>query len=136
MGAAPKPRAPRLRPLSASQRDNRDWTIQGVYAMEPVKNGPAAAAILAAGIGCAALGILTMSAAASPAIAGLLAWSEAVGPLSGKAGLTTLIWLAAWLLLGLLWKNRQVSLRRTLAWTYLGIANGFLGTFPPIYERL
>jgi hypothetical protein len=104
--------------------------------MEPNKNGPAAAAILAAGIGCAALGILTLLAAASPAAAGLLAWSEAVGPLSGKAGLAVLIWLAAWLLLGSLWKNRQVNLRRTLTWSYLGIAIGFLGTFPPIYEAV
>ena len=49
-------------------------------AVDKIPNGPGAAAILAAGIGCAALGILTFAAEAAKPFANLLNFYDPVGP--------------------------------------------------------
>ncbi len=61
--------------------------------------GPAAAAVLAAGVGAFVLAALVVVVEFSAAVKKLLNWSEAVGPLSGKTGVAVLAWLVAWALL-------------------------------------
>jgi lysylphosphatidylglycerol synthetase-like protein (DUF2156 family) len=100
----------------------------------PRPNGPAAAAILAAGIGACALGLLTTLAQASRTVARLLTFSDAVGPLSGKTTIAVVIWLVAWALLSALWRGKDVRFERVWTATVILLALGLLGTFPPFYE--
>ena len=97
-------------------------------------NGPAAAALLAGGIGAAILGIVTTLSEASEGIATALRWSLAVGPLSGKVGVTVILYLLSWAILHFAWRGKNVNFNQigTIAFILLGI--GLLGTFPPVFE--
>lgn len=101
--------------------------------VETIPNGPGAAAILAAGIGCAAVGILAFAAEASRPLANLLNFYNPVGPLSGKTTVAVIIWLVAWFVLNRLWRTKTVAMEKVniAAFTLLGI--GFLLTFPPFW---
>ncbi|HZA00050.1 MAG TPA: hypothetical protein VE575_14920, partial [Acidimicrobiales bacterium] len=61
--------------------------------------GPIAAAILAGGVGCLALGVLTTLAEASTAIHDWLELSSDVGPLAGMTVVAVIVWLVAWAVL-------------------------------------
>ncbi len=93
--------------------------------------GPVAAAILATGIGCFALGVLTVLARASQTLAAALTWFAPTGPLSGVTSLAILFWLLAWVGLAGLWRRRDVPIGRTTAVALVLLAVGFLLTFPP-----
>jgi len=97
-------------------------------------NGPVAAAFLAAGIGTFALGLFTTGAAAFDGVANALRWSTPVGPLSGKSTLAVIIWLGAWVILGPLWRTREVRFASIYRWTLVLVALGLLLTFPPFFE--
>ena len=75
-----------------------------------IPNGPGAAAILAAGIGCAAVGIVTLAAEVSEAIHDLLNFYNPVGPLSGKTTVAIIIWLVAWFVLSRAWRTKTVAM--------------------------
>jgi hypothetical protein len=102
--------------------------------VDDVTNGEAAAALLAAGIGSLALGILTTLAAASADFANLLKISANVGPLSGKVIYTIVLWLIAWGTLHYAWRARQVDFGKMFTLTLGLIGLGFLGTFPIFYD--
>ena len=76
---------------------------------QTLNNGPAAAAILAAGIGSFAFGLAVCLSQAVKAVANFFTFSVAVGPLAGKTTSSIVVWLVSWIILGLMWKNRQVS---------------------------
>ncbi len=97
-------------------------------------NGPALAALLAAGIGAAALGALTTLAAASKPISDALVVARPVGPLSGKTIYALVIWFAAWAVLAYLWRGRDIAPRRIYLTTFILIGIGVLGTFPLFYD--
>ena len=61
--------------------------------IDELPNGPAAAAILAAGIGCAAVGILSFAGDASDAIGRLLNIYNPTGTLSGVTTVAIIVWL-------------------------------------------
>lgn len=99
-----------------------------------LKNGPAAAAFLAAGIGALTMGLVTTLAAASPAINNALNLYRPVGPLSGKTIAEVVVWLIAWAVLHVMWKDKQVNFNAVMTTTLILIALGFLGTFPIFFE--
>ena len=99
-------------------------------------NGPGAAAILAAGIGSAALGILALVGDASPTINGLLNFYRPAGALSGVTTVTIIVWLLAWLVLFLLWRRKTVALAAVNLAAFAMLAIGFLLTFPPFMDLL
>jgi membrane associated rhomboid family serine protease len=99
-------------------------------------NGPAGAAILATGIGCAALGVLAFSADASPAIGSLLNLYNPTGTLSGVTTGAILVWLAAWFVLSRLWRVRTIALARINVIAFLLLTVGFILTFPPAMDLL
>ena len=99
-----------------------------------IATGPAAAALIASGIGCFALGALVIAAHVSPALAQTLNWYAPVGPLSGKTGVTIGVWLATWLVLDRLWARRKIDLGRAWRLTLVLVGAGFLATFPPFFE--
>jgi hypothetical protein len=97
-------------------------------------SGPAAAAFVASGIGCTVLGLLTTLAQAIPAVKNALNWWNPAGPLVGKTGLAVILWIAAWVLLHLLWRNKPVGISKAFVATLVLIILGLLGTFPLFYE--
>jgi hypothetical protein len=101
---------------------------------ETTSAGVAAAAFVAAGVGCAALGLLTTLAEISAGVKNLLNWWDPAGPLAGKSGMAVLIWIASWIVLHMAWKNKPVPARRALRITLVLIAAGVVGTFPTFFE--
>jgi len=98
-----------------------------------IPNGRGAAAILAAGIGCAAIGVLAFASELSPGLGGLLNLYNPVGPLSGKTTVTIVIWLVAWFGLSRAWGNKTVNMRTVNLAALILLAIGFVLTFPPVW---
>ncbi len=102
-------------------------------------NGPAAAAILAAGVGSLVLGFMTTLAEASTDIKNALDFSKnygigsGVGPLSGKVIVAVIAYLIAWAIAGYAWRGKEVNFTRAFAATLVLLAIGFALTFPPIF---
>jgi hypothetical protein len=101
---------------------------------EDKPEGPIAAAIIAGGIGAAALGFFTTLAEASEGVKDWLQWSDAVGPLSGKVLMAVLVWLVAWAVLHLVLRSRPYETRRALVISLVLIGLGVLGTFPLFFQ--
>ena len=104
--------------------------------VESIPNGPGAAAILAAGIGSAALGILALANDAFPAINHLLTFYTPTGGLSGVTTTAVIVWLVAWLILGRRWGTKTVALARINLLAFALLAVGVLLTFPPVMDLL
>ena len=100
----------------------------------PEPNGGIAAAVLAAGIGCAVLGVLVVAAAASPQVSQWLTFYAPTGPLSGKAIVSSVVYLVAWPNLHYRLRDKQVDLYKAFMITILLVALGIIGTFPPVYQ--
>jgi hypothetical protein len=103
---------------------------------EPVANGAAAAAMLAAGLGCFVLGVLAVAGDGSRTLAHLLTFYLPTGPLSGVTTTAIVCWLAGWAVWHRVWRSRTVALGRisVVAWVLLGV--GLLLTFPPFGDLL
>lgn len=99
-------------------------------------NGPGAAAILAAGIGCAALGILALLGDAFNGIKSFLTFYNPTGALSGVSSLAIIVWLASWFVLAQKWKDRDVSMTRISTIAFVFLAIGVFLTFPPGMDLL
>lgn len=105
--------------------------------LAPRTDGPAAAATLAAGIGIFVLGLLTTLAVISDPLKGFLEdfqGSVGVGSLAGKTILAMVAWLLSWAVLGVAWKERNISLRTVLFVAGVLAVLGVVGTFPPFFE--
>jgi len=100
----------------------------------PKANGPAAAAILAAGIGCFALGLLVIASEAVPAFKNALSLYAPVGPLSGKTIAQVAIYFVAWAGLAYAWRGRSIAFGKVYTATLILVALGLVGTFPLVYE--
>jgi hypothetical protein len=98
------------------------------------KVGKALAAMVAAGIGCAALGVLTTLAEVSPGLKNVLNVYDPVGPLSGKTTMAVMIWLMTWYVLARRWSVRPPVMKSALVATFVLIGVGFVGTFPLFFE--
>ena len=101
-----------------------------------VATGEAAAAFLAGGIGCFALGLL-VTLTEIPALVDLknaLVWSAPVGPLSGKTGVATIAFLLAWAISHFTLKDKDVNLKSFVIAAGVLTALGFLMTFPPFFD--
>lgn len=101
-----------------------------------IKNGAGAAALLAAAIGCAALGVLSLLGDAFESIGHLLNFYPPSGTLSGVSDVAIAIWLVAWAWLGSGWSNRDVALGRVCTASFLLLLVGFALTFPPFMDLL
>ena len=97
-------------------------------------NGPAMAAILAAGIGVAVIGLMTTLNEVFAWLNARLVWVRPVGPLSGKTGVGVIVWIIAWLILASMYRGKQVDVDRISRWAWILIAIGLIGTFPLFFE--
>ena len=103
---------------------------------ESIANGSGGAAILAAGVGCAAIGVLAFAGDASDNIGRALNIYNPSGTLSGVTTLGIIVWLVAWFALNRLWRGKAVAMVRINAWSFVLLAVGFLLTFPPFMDFL
>jgi hypothetical protein len=100
--------------------------------LEP--NGGIVAAVVAAGVGCAALGVVTVAAVAFSSFSDFLTLYDPAGPLTGKATLAVLVYLIAWVNLHARLRDRELHLFRAFLLTMALLVIGLLGTFPPVYH--
>jgi hypothetical protein len=99
-------------------------------------SGPAAAAILAAGAGSAALGVLALAADAWPSVNHILIFYMPTGALSGVTTTAILVWLAVWFGLSRLWHAKEIALGRVNLAALVLLVVGILLTFPPFMDLL
>ena len=104
--------------------------------VEKIPNGPGAAAILAAGIGSAAMGILAFAGDASEPIGKFLNFYNPTGTLSGVTTLAIVIWLVAWFALARMWAHSTVAMARVNLAAFVLLIVGFLLTFPHFMDLL
>jgi hypothetical protein len=117
---------------AVEQRPGAERLARIAFADRP--EGPIAAAIIAGGVGAAALGVVTTLAEANTSVSDWLAWSDRVGPLSGKTILAVVVWLVAWAVLHAVLRRRPYETRRALVVSLVLIGLGVLGTFPTFFQ--
>jgi hypothetical protein len=103
-------------------------------------NGPVAAAFVAAGVGCFVLGLLVILNTANIITGATLDFAKnygigsGVGPLSGKAIISSIAFLGTWGVLGFLWRGKEINFGRAFVVALVFVAIGFAFTFPPVFE--
>jgi hypothetical protein len=101
--------------------------------VEITGTGEAMAALLAAGIGSFAIGLVVLLNAAG-------VWSAPTlygpaGGVSGRVAIGVVVWLIAWVALHTAWKDRRAPAPGVVySLTILLIALGIIATFPPLWE--
>ena len=105
-------------------------------AVEVGPNGPALAAILAAGLAVFFLGFLTTLNEMAVGVHDWLIFQDRVGPLSGKTTMTGVAWLVSWAILHLAWRKREVPFLPVVTLTVALMVAGNVLMFPPVFERL
>ena len=104
-------------------------------AAEVLPDGPAWAAVLAAGVGCFAFGVITDWAEASKRVSAALAVYAPAGNLPGKAAVGGVIWGIVWAVLHWRWRGRTVRRTGVVAGVAFGlVALAAVATFPPVFE--
>jgi len=103
---------------------------------EAIPNGPGAAAILAAGIGSAALGVFALAGDAFSAINRLFTFYKPSGALSGVSTVAVIVWLVAWYVLARRWATATVAMAQVNVAAFMLLAVGVLLTFPPFMDLL
>jgi hypothetical protein len=99
-------------------------------------NGPGAAAILSASIGCFLVGLFFLAEDASPAIAKFFTFYSPSGALSGVTTTAVVVWLALWYLLDRRWRNKTVQMRLINMFAFAFLVGSLLLTFPPFIDFL
>jgi len=118
--------------LQAGKRATSDLQSAAVE----LRTGPGAAALTAAGIGCATLGLLALLGDAFPAISHVLNVYKPTGALSGVSSGAIVVWLASWFVLNRRWRDADVDIGRTSIVAFVLIGIGFAFTFPPIMDLI
>jgi hypothetical protein len=116
------------RDIVSSRSENRD--------LMQAPNGPVAAALLACGIGCCALGVLATAGEGSKRIASVLNFYNPTGPLAGVTTVAIAVWVLAWAVLAARWRGRQVRFGKVSGAAFVLLALGLLLTFPPFRDLL
>lgn len=111
---------------------------------DQMTTGPAAAAVLGAGLGLVTLAIAHVFAEASEPVKHAMQslgnlWmpgAQGIGPYSGKETVALVVWLLSWTLLHAAWRKRDVNLTLAgvIALLLVGIATTLL--WPPVTHLL
>ena len=113
--------------------DEIEWPAQELEISER-PHGPAAAALLAGGIGVFVLGLLTTLNEANTDVHDFLEFWKDVGPLSGKVLIATGAFLVSWVALAPILWMRDVKLNPVVVIAAVLIAAGLVGTFPEFFQ--
>jgi hypothetical protein len=99
-------------------------------------SGPAAAAMLAAGLASFTLGLLSVLTAASASVSNALTLSDGVADISGLTTAATVVFFSSWAVLAIAWRRADPPLVRVAVAAAALIALGLLGTFPPFFNAI
>ena len=99
-----------------------------------IPNGPAAAALLAGGIGSAVFGVIVLLSEVIESFGPALNWYDPVGPLSGKTTLGVAVFFITWVILHSMWKHKEVNFNSISIAAFVLLAIGLLFTFPPVWQ--
>jgi len=101
-------------------------------------NGPAAAALLAGGIGSAAMGLITLiyELDDKSGFSKSMTWYKPVGGLSGKSSWAIIIFFVSWAILHFVWKDKDTNFARVSSLAIALLFVGLIGTFPPVWHLL
>jgi hypothetical protein len=113
--------------------DEVEWRAEELEITER-PNGPAAAAMLAGGLGVAVLGVLTTLNEASADIHDFLEFWKDVGPLSGKTLIATGAFFVSWVAFAPMMWTRNVRWDLAILVTAVLLVIGFVGTFPEFFQ--
>lgn len=97
-------------------------------------NGPFVAAMVAMGLGCFTLGLVTILTEASPAIKTFLNFYNPVGPLSGKSIIAISTYFLSWGILALIFRGKNVNLKSWMTFALVLTGLSFFMTFPLFYQ--
>lgn len=98
-------------------------------------NGPALAGVVAAALGAFVLGVVTTVGEASASVKDWLIFRDPVGPLSGKTTMSVAAWAVSWVVLGVIWRKRDVSVRIIVIVSAILLGLGVLFTYPTFFEQ-
>ena len=107
----------------------RTSEIEPAYSVPAMPTGPAGAALISAGVGCALIGGLS-KAAEIPRMAKALSWYSPAGALSGESLAAIAVWLLTWAVLYQRWKTQDKPMRTCVFSAVLLLALGLVLTFP------
>ena len=99
-------------------------------------NGPAAAAILSAGIGCFLVGLFALAGDAFASVNAFFTFYKPTGGLSGVTTCAIIVWLASWFILSRRWNSKTVSIGTVNLVSFLLLVLALLLTFPPFMDLL
>lgn len=99
-------------------------------------NGPTAAALVSAGLGCFLIGLLDLLADLIKPLNKAFSLYTPAGALSGETTLAVLIWLATWYILHRRWRSSTTRFQNALIAAYILLFAGILMTFPPFVHML
>lgn len=111
-------------------------TINTSSTTKDLPNGAGMAAILAAGAGCAVLGVFAFLGDAFQGINQFFNFYNPTGALSGVTDTAIVVWLAAWYILAKRWGHRDVAVGRVSLIAFVLLAVGLVLTFPPFMDLL
>jgi hypothetical protein len=101
-----------------------------------IPNGGAAAAVLAAGLGCFSLALFALLAEAIPALSRFFNFYNPTGPLSGVTTTAVALWLILWVVLSRIWSGKTLPFGKITGIAFLLLALGLLLSFPPFADFL
>jgi hypothetical protein len=101
-----------------------------------IPNGPAAAAIVSAAVGCFCVSAFGWLGDAVPAMASFFNFYNPTGALSGVTTLAILVWLVSWAILSRTWGEKSVAMGRVNVLAYVLLGAGLLLSFPPFGDLL
>lgn len=107
---------------------------EALPADDTMPNGAAVAAILAAAIGCAVLGLIIPLSEAIIPLKNVLNWWSPGGPLVGKTSVSVIAYFVSWAVLHQMWKDRDIAFATIWKASLVMIAIGLIGTFPLFFE--
>ncbi|HTU49572.1 MAG TPA: hypothetical protein VMF56_03205 [Acidobacteriaceae bacterium] len=120
--------------MNSSQQKHEAAVSNSTESVLP--NGPGAAAILSAGIGCFLLSVFAVIADASKPAAKFFTFYVPTGPLSGVTTTAIFLWLVTWLVLARLWHHRTLPFAKINIVAFAFLFLGILLTFPPFADLL
>ena len=109
-------------------------TTKTQYEPKSPASRPAAAAMIAAGIGALMIGILTTGSVISEGLKSALNFWPPAGSLTGKTIIALIVWLISWAALNTSWMDEDYDLRKAFVITLVLLLIGVILTFPPVFE--